>query len=840
MRIGRGVSTYLLLGLMLLPSVCFAQQSLTIGSTSVVGFQTADVEVTMETTAPTDGFVLAIGYDTQMLTVFDIQPSLVVAAAPTELFVGELFDSVGGCTLGVVLDASAPFMGQVLAPSPSRVVANVSVRADVLVGSQVNVPLQFVDQTFNSPTLSNLIVQGGQSLGAGDITLNDGVVSLLACGPDSARIEDVEIDVGEIGESRVLLDVCAGPVQGFVLAIQHDPGLVLQAITKGVASSGAEFFVPSLLNAQSGGTVAAIMDFDPPFLGQTIPQGSDLHIASFFYECVQHPQEDENLPNNGATEHALEFVDGVLGVPPLDNLIVVVGLSLPFLQSGGVATCLPSPVEDTCFACGTLDSEGNIVDVVGGPGDEVELCFFYKDSDESISAFQLGVCYDCELEFLSDTFNVDGTILDAVGAEFLTASADNIGPNCSFIAGILLDFLPPFDQQLAPPTSGGFLKMASVMVRIPDDPLLCNSCLDVSFCDEATGGGVVETHNLVTVFRDQTRGAATCVPSATDTCYACGTLDDNGDIVDIVGAPGETVSLCFFWQDPTDNISAFQIGLCFDCNLQFFPNTFSVDGTILDTSGIGAEFVQANVDNVGPDCSFVAGILLDFAPPFDGQTVPPATQFMKMACVDVRIADNDALCQQCLEIRYCDGVFGGGTIPTSNLVTVLREVPLGSGNFIPTDVQNFGMDPCQICVCGSFVPTDVQGFTTFPCSICIVSDPEFVRGNCNGDPEDKVTITDAATVLAHQFQGVPVPCLDACDANDDGKINLADAVYLLNYLFKLQAAPPYPFDGDPLAMPPIPADGVHDQGPDRTVDDPSGFHAELDCVDGRDPCATTP
>ena len=37
------------------------------------------------------------------------------------------------------------------------------------------------------------------------------------------------------------------------------------------------------------------------------------------------------------------------------------------------------------------------------------------------------------------------------------------------------------------------------------------------------------------------------------------------------------------------------------------------------------------------------------------------------------------------------------------------------------------------------------------------------------------------------------PCLDACDANDDGRVDLADSVYILRYLFKFDRAPKAPF-----------------------------------------------
>ena len=86
----------------------------------------------------------------------------------------------------------------------------------------------------------------------------------------------------------------------------------------------------------------------------------------------------------------------------------------------------------------------------------------------------------------------------------------------------------------------------------------------------------------------------------------------------------------------------------------------------------------------------------------------------------------------------------------------------------------------------------------------------------------KVDIADAATMLEQQFQDFPVPCEDACDANDDGKINLADAVHLLNYLFDGGPVPP---DPSPSLIA-VPAD----QGPDPTDDD-------LDCENGRDSCA---
>ena len=91
----------------------------------------------------------------------------------------------------------------------------------------------------------------------------------------------------------------------------------------------------------------------------------------------------------------------------------------------------------------------------------------------------------------------------------------------------------------------------------------------------------------------------------------------------------------------------------------------------------------------------------------------------------------------------------------------------------------------------------------------IEAEPVFVRGDCNASQidhvpptgKDAVDISDAAAGIAYlfqtdEFQFVP-PCLDACDANDDGRVDLADSVFVLRYLFRFDRQPPEPFDRSP-------------------------------------------
>ena len=83
-------------------------------------------------------------------------------------------------------------------------------------------------------------------------------------------------------------------------------------------------------------------------------------------------------------------------------------------------------------------------------------------------------------------------------------------------------------------------------------------------------------------------------------------------------------------------------------------------------------------------------------------------------------------------------------------------------------------------------------------------DQPFLRGDANRD--EGVNISDPVFVLVRLFV-LPVgfPCEDAADANDDGEIQLADAVTILEFLFR--------------ASGPLPDPGTGDSGPDPTTDD---------------------
>ena len=55
-------------------------------------------------------------------------------------------------------------------------------------------------------------------------------------------------------------------------------------------------------------------------------------------------------------------------------------------------------------------------------------------------------------------------------------------------------------------------------------------------------------------------------------------------------------------------------------------------------------------------------------------------------------------------------------------------------------------------------------------------------------------IADPIITIAYLFSGAPLAdCDDACDTNDDGGIDIGDAIYALSTLFSMGANPPPPF-----------------------------------------------
>ena len=89
-------------------------------------------------------------------------------------------------------------------------------------------------------------------------------------------------------------------------------------------------------------------------------------------------------------------------------------------------------------------------------------------------------------------------------------------------------------------------------------------------------------------------------------------------------------------------------------------------------------------------------------------------------------------------------------------------------------------------MCGS-----IDGATT-GCRVTVPEPPEppaFSRGDCNGSK--RVDISDPVLLVFFLFEGTPkaLPCSDACDGNDDGKLDITDVIRGLEALFDPRGQP---------------------------------------------------
>ncbi len=67
----------------------------------------------------------------------------------------------------------------------------------------------------------------------------------------------------------------------------------------------------------------------------------------------------------------------------------------------------------------------------------------------------------------------------------------------------------------------------------------------------------------------------------------------------------------------------------------------------------------------------------------------------------------------------------------------------------------------------------------------------FRRGDANCD--SSLDLADAVWILSYLFRDSITPnCRDAMDSNDDGSVDIADAIYILAYLFRPAGVPPLP------------------------------------------------
>ncbi len=525
------IASLLLGGSKLLAQV--SQNELTLGAGSSRQGTVASVPLTLSTTDEVQGLVAVFEWDGAVGAGEGLLVGAAIQSADTVVRrVGASF-----MVLGVVVDSGGT-PPAFIAPGQSLDLGTAQIRCATGALTEVSTPVTFVDLKYASqeggPLLENLVTVGGLS-----ITDEEGLkltAGSLTCKLPDKRvvfgIENGTVDTGsDCGTARVLMQSGVA-IEGYEISISHPAGLTLDSIQLGSAatSNNAEFSKSDIF--PNGGVLGVILDFEQPFGGNAIPPGENLEIAKYRYCCKSRPS-----PPSPAEVHDLTFVDGVLGNPPKENVAVAGGASIAPEIHNGTFTCPPVERREDCddgidndgdglvdaadpdcaplaqmFACGSraLGPDGIPMSPAGSVAGIVEVCFFYKSPEDNapgheqfdqIQGLSMAVCYPCEFTCREGTFDVSGTIVEAVKADFISHQCDNDpndGDGCELIIGILVDSLPPFDGATLPPTDK-LERVGCIEFSVARDPALCGKCLPITFCDGADGRGRVPIKNLISV-----------------------------------------------------------------------------------------------------------------------------------------------------------------------------------------------------------------------------------------------------------------------------------------------------------------------------------------------------
>ncbi len=535
-----GVLALALLGFS--PGVAWGQPSyelkLSSGTVAIGSSASITLSMTAQNTAGVQGIVAAADWNVAVVEGTNLQAASGAGGALNGADVIVPRIEPGYFVLGVVMDNDG-IGGEIIPAGNDINLATLTVKAAAGATDGQSTALSFHDGAYNTvsggPLLDNIVVVGGLSIGATEgLKLTNGSVIVK----ELTGRYTIPSTAGARAQTSVTVPVILSnspPLQGYVVAIAHNPAEVtLTAVTSGAAAAAAEFVNADVFPA--GGTLGVVMDFNPPFDNQLAANGE---IGKYTYAVV-NPPHSPNCPTVGPdVTYNLTFVDNVLGTPPLENVTVINGLSKnPELVNGTVTfrpeDCVIIVPGEQEFACGgplvkvqgqglcgdpfALDANGNFIPdeegrpapVRGSPGDKVAVGFYYRSPStgivdendptslgldrDDVQGLSMAVCYPQGLHCL-ETFSIAGTITEAVGAEFVTVHCNDT--TRELIIGVLVDALPPFDGQTLPPTAN-LLRVISVDFQI-DAGASCKDAYPIVFCDGAKGRGQVPIKNLISV-----------------------------------------------------------------------------------------------------------------------------------------------------------------------------------------------------------------------------------------------------------------------------------------------------------------------------------------------------
>ena len=400
----------------------------------------------------------------------------------------------------------------------------------------------------------------------------------------------------------------------------------------------------------------------------------------------------------------------------------------------------------------TLEAQSaalRIQDVTVYPGQGDVSAAVLGLSSDPISGFQIALQVDPDRIQLQG-FDENSGILDAVSVEFLDSFVEETEGEAGLIA--ILDGSAPFDGSL-PATQETHL----VSVLFDADPWLIPSNQEL-----LSLAGEVGTANLQSTILVE--GA----PVATDLQNGfLSVIEQNVLIAESTtgqAALGEVDHEIKIHAFNSEDLQGFSISLVYDPLVWEFSHV-EITGTITETAG--AEFVEEFSDD--DQGNAVLGVLLDILPPYSGQVIPATG----------------------IELEVARFYFDVQPDVFESVETTIGFAP-SPGTPVVDNVFVIGNQSVQPLTIDTVIEVAVQNI--------------FLRGDADGDLYlDLSDVINNLVFMTGACPECPDPtCYKALDVNDNGIIDLADGVQLVNYLYTFGPPPAAPFP---------------EPGPDPTPDD---------------------
>jgi len=482
----------------------------------------------------------------------------------------------------------------------------------------------------------------------------------------------------------------------------------------------------------------------------------------------------------------------------------------------------------------------------GSPGDTDVEVMITATNDTEILGYSVAFTFPPEVLVLK-SISTSGTQVQAVSPDFVAPRTDNqIGVGS---LGVIFAFTEPITlKELAPLSQGSYPRIVARLV------------FDVK--PDAQGGSyalkLVDGIGQPASFNRFSSRGTSIVPKLEGGTFRVA----GGNTITLekkIAFPGiqSSQAILALVQHP-EPLAGFQIGFTYDKNaMELTSATYAGTSMGIALRPDEIEAYKFDVDTFFSDTlgRATVGALFDFLPPFRGQVLPPSmdsppnqsvmkfnlkvkaeaadrSQYYDLVlsntsipgAIDNRFIIQDRSIDPMLipgKIYFSEGSLRGRILDSVSLQGVpgVKVVTDPDGFSTTTDVNGRFLTPNippgryelilsrsgyygsrhmkgsggvgDIIVNGSGTTDDIGDVPLYKIPTGGPS-LKFLRGYVN--PDGKVDLSDAIFLLNYLFGGGDEPrCRLAADINDDEKVDISDTIFMLNYLFVGGAVPPPPF-----------------------------------------------